>query len=482
MNDRSHPDSGQTALKQLERQYRLIEEALYQSEKRYRLLAENAGDAIWTINLQQEPTYISPSIKNLLGYSAEEVMAKKMSEIFSPASMEYVTQILRIEIEKTEPKDPSLSRSFEVELIHKDGSTVPVELTCKFLLDDAGNATEIITSAHNISDRRQIFDRLKQNEEKYRNLIENLKEAIYCIDVNGLITYISPTIHTILGYTPEEGTGKYFWDYIHSDDKDRAVEHFKTSLKRAVEPIECRFLTKAGDIAWFYCSSVPVIHGDKVAGIQGILLNITDYKRREKELTLANEKLLNTISSTIQVIASIIELKDSYTAAHQLRVTKLACAIGRELNMTHDQIDAVRAAGLVHDIGKLSIPVRILNKNGAINQIEYEMIKRHPLTGYELLKPVEFPWPVAEIVLQHHERLDGSGYPHGLTADEILPEAKVLAVADVVEAISARRPYHEESTVSYVLEEISKKKGILYDSNAVEACLRLFIEKKFTFL
>jgi HD-GYP domain-containing protein (c-di-GMP phosphodiesterase class II) len=126
--------------------------------------------------------------------------------------------------------------------------------------------------------------------------------------------------------------------------------------------------------------------------------------------------------------------------------------------------------------------VRILNKNGAINQIEYEMIKRHPLTGYELLKPVEFPWPVAEIVLQHHERLDGSGYPHGLTADEILPEAKVLAVADVVEAISSRRPYHEESTVSYALEEISKKKGILYDSSAVEACLRLFIEKNFTFL
>ena len=355
-------------------------------------------------------------------------------------------------------------------------------MTCKFLLDENGNAAEIITSAHDISDRRRVMERLTRNEEKYRHMIENLSEAVYCIDLEGVLSYISPTIQTMLGFDPAEVKGKHFREFLYPEDIEKGLRHFTFTLKSAIAPVECRFLNKAGEIVWLYASSVPVFDKDgKVKGIQGILQNVTASKQRESELQQANEKLREAISGTVQVMASIIELKDSYTAKHQLRVTKLACAIAREIKMSTDQIDAVRAASLVHDIGKLNIPVSILSKTGAINEIEYEMIKKHPQTGHDLLQPIGFPWAVSDIVLQHHERLDGSGYPRGLEGPDILSEAKVLAVADVVEAISTPRPYREQGTIASALEEISLNKGSLYDSSAVDACLKLFLKKRFTF-
>lgn len=481
MNDRPRSTEGLTALELLAQQCKNAEDALRESEKRYRLLAENVGDAIWAINFDLEPTYISPSIINLLGYTAEEAMSRTRAEIFSPASLEYILQVYREEMSAPGTKDPNRSRTFEVDLIHKDGSIVPVELTCKLIFDEEGNPCEIIVSAHNISDRRRAFDMLRHNEEKYRHIIENLNEAVYCIDLNGMVTYISPTIQAMLGYRPDEIRGRHFSEFIHPADREKGRIHYESTLSRAIAPLECRFLTRSGETVWLYASSVPDRRNGEVAGIQGILQDITEFKIREVELNQANEKLRDSISSMVQVMASIVELKDSYTARHQLRVTKLACNIAYEMGLPRDQVDGIRAAGLVHDIGKLNIPLSILSKSEAINDIEYELIKSHPLTGYELLKPIGFPWPVPDIVFQHHERLDGSGYPRGLSGEEILPEARIIAVADVMEAISTRRPYREGSSVASALQELSAHSGRLYDAGAVEACLRLFNEKSFTF-
>jgi putative nucleotidyltransferase with HDIG domain len=180
-------------------------------------------------------------------------------------------------------------------------------------------------------------------------------------------------------------------------------------------------------------------------------------------------------------MALTIEIRDPYTAGHQRRVSKLSCAIARELGMPEDQVEGIRVAGDIHDIGKIYVPAEILSKPGQITAIEYGIIKTHPQVGFDILKTIKFPWPVAQIVLQHHERLDGSGYPIGLKDGEILKEARILSVADIVEAMSSHRPYRPAQGIGKALEEIIQNKGVFYDSDVVDTCVKIFREKHFRF-
>ena len=191
------------------------------------------------------------------------------------------------------------------------------------------------------------------------------------------------------------------------------------------------------------------------------------------------EKLNKTMGGIIQAIALTVGTRDPYTAGHQSRVADLARAIAREIGLSDEQIDGLRMAGLIHDLGKISVPADILSKPTKLSELEFSLIKGHSEAGYDILKEIDFPWPVAEIVLQHHERLDGSGYPYGLKAGQILLESQILAVADVVEAIASHRPYRPAFGIEKAMEEISQNKGILYDSDVVDVCLRLFKEKGF---
>jgi len=193
------------------------------------------------------------------------------------------------------------------------------------------------------------------------------------------------------------------------------------------------------------------------------------------------EMLRKAMGGTIQAISRIIEMRDPYTSGHQRRVADLARAIATEMGLPKDKIDGIRMAALIHDIGKISVPAEILSKPGRLNKMESKMIKSHPKTGYEILKRVEFPWPIAQIILQHHERIDGSGYPSGLQDKEILIEAKIIGVADIIEAMSSHRPYRPALGIDKALEEISKNRGVLYDPKVVDACLKLFMEKGFKF-
>ncbi|MFO7866195.1 MAG: GAF domain-containing protein [Candidatus Aminicenantes bacterium] len=204
-------------------------------------------------------------------------------------------------------------------------------------------------------------------------------------------------------------------------------------------------------------------------------------KTSEKELKKTLKKLRGALGGTIQVIELMVEERDPYTAGHQRRVTDLARSISNEMGLSSNQIEAIRMAGLIHDIGKISIPSEILSKPTQLTETEFELIKKHPQVGYEILKNIDFPWPVAEIVLQHHERLDGSGYPDGLKNSQILMEARVLGVADVVEAMSSHRPYRAGLGKKKALEEIKKNKGTLYEPEAVDACVRLIAEKGYEF-
>ena len=226
-----------------------------------------------------------------------------------------------------------------------------------------------------------------------------------------------------------------------------------------------------------------------------ILISVANALHR-RELEIANRaysedleqmvaertsQLKEALDGIIRAIASTVEIRDPYTAGHQLRVAGLTFAIAREMGLSEDQAEGARVAGTIHDLGKISVPAEILSKPGQLSEFEMGIIKTHPQNGYDILKDVKSSWPLAQIVLQHHERMDGSGYPQGLSCENTLLEARILAVADVVEAMASHRPYRPARGIDKALEEISKNKGIHYDADVVDACLKLFMEKGFKF-
>jgi putative nucleotidyltransferase with HDIG domain len=204
-------------------------------------------------------------------------------------------------------------------------------------------------------------------------------------------------------------------------------------------------------------------------------------KRAEEELDRITKKFRSFIESAIHSMAMVVEKRDPYTANHQRRVALLAVAIAREMELAEEEIEGIYMAATIHDIGKIYVPAEILNKTGKLNDIEFALIRSHPQVGYEILKLIDFPWPVEKIVVQHHERLNGSGYPGGLFGEEILLSAKILCVADVVEAMTSHRPYKQALGLDKALEEILQNRGILYDKKVVDACLKLFKAKAFAF-
>ncbi len=207
----------------------------------------------------------------------------------------------------------------------------------------------------------------------------------------------------------------------------------------------------------------------------------TERYRAESEVKTSMDKLRKALGAIIQVLEQTVEIRDPYTAGHQRRVADLARAIAETMKISQDRIDGIRIAGIIHDIGKIYVPAEILSKPRRLSPIEFNLIKTHSQVGYDVLKAIDFPWPVAKIILQHHERIDGSGYPHNLQGDEIMLEARILGVADVVEAMASHRPYRPALGVDAALREIEQNKGMFYDPTVVEACLHVFHEENFSF-
>ncbi len=204
-------------------------------------------------------------------------------------------------------------------------------------------------------------------------------------------------------------------------------------------------------------------------------------QERTCRLVESEKKLKASLLDFIAAMAATVEMRDPYTAGHQRRVADLAVAIGRELQLPEDQLEGLHLAGVVHDVGKISVPAEILSMPNRMSAIEFSLIKEHSETGYEILKSIDFPWPIAEVILQHHERHDGSGYPRGLKGDEILLEARILAVADVVEAMASHRPYRAGLGIDAAIEEIASNKGVLYDHEIADVCVRLFRKQGYEF-
>ena len=236
-----------------------------------------------------------------------------------------------------------------------------------------------------------------------------------------------------------------------------------------------------GGYVWVEIENSVIYRKGKPYAVQGIARDITEHKLATEALQRSYDQLRETFIATVNALASTVEMKDPYTAGHQRWVTRLACAIAKEMGLSEEKIEGIRMAGLIHDIGKLNIPAEILTKPGHLSEIQYNMIKIHPQVGCDILREIKFPWPVAQIVLQHHERMDGTGYPQGLSDEEIILEARILAVADTVEAMSSHRPYRVAHGIERALQEISRNRSTLYDPEVVDACLMLFTEKGFQF-
>ena len=208
-------------------------------------------------------------------------------------------------------------------------------------------------------------------------------------------------------------------------------------------------------------------------------IEIDNRKHMQLELQHSFENLKKVMDSTVQAITTTIEKRDPYTSGHQQRVADLSRIIAREIGLSDNEIEGIYIAAAIHDIGKISIPAEILSKPVKLSDIEVSLIQAHSQTGYDILKGIEFPWPIAEIVLQHHERLDGSGYPRGLAGDDILMAARIIGVADVVETMASHRPYRPSMGIDKALEEITQNRGVLYTPLVVDACLKIFNEKEF---
>ena len=217
------------------------------------------------------------------------------------------------------------------------------------------------------------------------------------------------------------------------------------------------------------------------AEIVALARDVSKRKEAELEIKQSTQRLIRAMEDTIQAMAMIVEMRDLYTAGHQRRVAQLACAIAQEIGLSPDQITGLRLAGTIHDIGKVRVPAEILTNPDGLSDAEFTIIKMHHVSGHEILNTIDLPWPIAEIIHQHHERMDGSGYPLGLSGKDIIIEARILAVADTVEAITSHRPYRPAQGIDKALEEISRNKGKLYDPDVVDACLKLFSQQKFSF-
>jgi len=450
---------------------------LKESENKYRLLADNVNDVIFVLDMNLNYTYVSPSIKILRGYEPEEVLKEvSFGTLLTPSSLDLAMRILSevLELEKSEHRNINMSRTLQLESKRKDRTTVWTEVKFSFIRDENQRALGILGVTREIADRKRVEDKLKQSEERYRSIFENAQEGIFRSIPEGKIIMANPAMAKMFGYESPEEMMTSITDIArqhHVNPEDRRKLKEMIEEHGFIKGHEAQNYRKDGSIIWI-SRTMQAVRDEKgqIIYYDGIIEDITNRKQKV-------ERIRKALGATVHAIAVTVETRDPYTAGHQRRVADLARAIATEMNLSADQIDGIRMAATIHDLGKISVPAEILSKPTKLTNIEFSLIKTHSQSGYDILKDIDFPWPIARMVLEHHERVDGSGYPNGLIAEETLICSRILAVADVVESMASHRPYRPSLGIEAALAEIKKNRGTLYDTGAVDACLRLFREK-----
>lgn len=449
------------------------ETALIASRRRTLALLDSLPDAAWMMDHGDRYIAANQAMANDLGVNIKDIIGKTIHDIFPPQKAEEFSGNIQQVLASGKPT------TTETCLDTTQGQRW-YEIIVRPIPEESDGEVGTVGIAHDITDRKLIEQERQHRSDELKSLLENIPDPISRYDRDTRCIY---TNHAALEIAKRQGTtvlDKPLHDKSYPANVVRLFEDniaavFATGQQRRFE-----MTLPAG-------TSLEILlqpEYDAAARITSVLCighDLTAYRHLDEERLQHERQLREMLVETIHAMALTVEKRDPYTAGHQGRTASLAVAIGQELGLTAQQIEGLRLGGMIHDIGKIYIPAEILNRPGRISEPEMALIRTHPEVGYDIVKDIHFIWPVKEIVLQHHERINGTGYPHGLKGDEIALEARVVAVADVVEAISSHRPYRPALGIERGLDEIRTGRGTRYDSLVTDACLKLFAENRFSF-
>jgi len=434
-------------------------------------LTERLGEMVVEIDTEGQIVYANKRTMEKTGYTEKELeRGINIRKVVSPEDSDKLEKNFKGLL-----NGKKLTRSV-YNVLRKDGSTFPVITYPDYILGKDDKVIGVRELLVDITDIKEAEEKLRESEERYCSLFENSLDGIYRTTLEGKYVEANPALVEMLGYSSREELLKIDIPtqlYVRKKDRpspEKRDRIFETELKK-----------KDGSIITVEINSRVVYKKGKPVYYEGIVRDITRRKLTEQKLKESYEKLKKTLNDIISTLASIVEVRDPYTSGHQKRVTQLATAIAEEMGLDNDKVESIRIAAQIHDIGKINLPESILTRPGRLSEIEYDMIKTHSQLGHDMIKNVEFPWSIADIILQHHERMNGSGYPEGLKGKDIMLEARIIGVSDVVEAMASHRPYRPALGINKALEEINRGRGKLYDKNVVDACNRVFKRKKFKF-
>ncbi len=462
-------------------------ESLLKRERAYLdSLFEMAPDAVVVTDEHGHVMRVNRSFLKLFGYMSHDCVGRKLDPLVTGQDSTVAKEAAVL----TEKIRAGRAVAIETARVKKSGDVFPCRIiTVPMIFEDGTHGGYVLY--HDLTEERAREGQLSITNEIMKNSPVILFR--WPNESGGHVLYASENVSQ-WGYSPEEVTSEsfsYYRDLIHPDDRDRIRERTRDNVAGGREDFELEYRVRKAEGDWIWVSDKTRVVRDgngKPLYQEGIVIDITERKRTEELAKAANESLRRhaaemgkAFEQTISVLATTAEAKDPYTAGHQRKVAKLSGAIAEALGMGMEDTRKVELAALVHDIGKIEVPAEILVKPGKLSSMEFELIKIHPTVGYRILKGIETPWPLAEIVYQHHERMDGTGYPRKLKGEEILLEARIISVADTVEAMASHRPYRPALGIDAALAELSGQRGRTYDPEVVDACLRLFHEMGFKF-
>jgi len=352
-----------------------------------------------------------------------------------------------------------------------------------YVIKHPSHIQKLPQTIHAVLERKRLLTEHRKDEELLRLArfsIDNARDAIYWTDGESRFADVNETACRVLEYTREELLQMCVGDIDPNFPPSTWPLHWEELKRLGSIVIETRHRRKSGESFPVELSLNYFTYHDREWNFASAR-DITDRKKTEEHLNRSVDALRKATGGIIDVVAHAVDIRDPYTSGHQKRVAGLAGAIAEEMGLPPERIEGIRIAGTIHDLGKISIPAEILSMPRKLTNVEFNLVKEHSRIGYDIIKDIEFPWPIARIILQHHERMDGSGYPGNLKGEDSLVEARIIAVADVVESMASHRPYRPALGIDAALAEIENNKGTLYDADAVDACLKLFRGKSFQF-
>ena len=445
-----------------------LEEAILQAKQQWEAIFDAIDDMIFMTDSQGRIKRVNKAMAKKLEVEPPELIGKFCKDVLSCQHAKTVYCGLWRVVHRPEDKS-----SYELEL---PSLGIWVKSRAYGMYDPGGKLKFIVHIYSDATEEKRLQEVLKRTEEELRVILEGASDGFLFIDPQGVIRFTNRKMREILADPHPEG--KPLEDFFDEENRELWKRQIQKRRKGKGSIYEIVLTDLKGQKHHIQVSGTPYFEKGVYRGTFGIFHDVTKEKEAEAALAEYKEALYRGFFEVAEVLAKVIEQRDPYTSGHCLGVARLAVAIGRKMGFSEREVAGLYISGVLHDIGKIGVPVEILVKPGRLSDMEMALVRKHSLTGYEMLKMIDFPWPVAETVLQHHERLDGSGYPRGLKGEEIIREARILAVADVVDAMLNHRPYRPARSVEEVKEELKRGRGKLYDSEVVDACLKVLEEEQ----